>query len=215
MGLFPPATDGILRAVLGLMAVLPVALPVALLLLARNPLGTGAFEPVPQPVPFDHRHHVADEGIGCRYCHEGAWKGPFAGIPPTSRCMGCHAQIWNESEPLSLVRQSYFEDRPIPWNRVHRLPNYVFFNHAIHVHKGVGCVSCHGRVDQMARVEQVAPLTMGWCLECHRDPVPHLRPPERVADMTWRPPGAARDTGLLVMRTLDVSPRTECSTCHR
>ncbi|ATB48613.1 cytochrome c3 family protein [Corallococcus macrosporus] len=215
MGLFPPGTDHVLRGVLGLTAALPVLGMAALLLLARSPLGTAAFEPVPQPVQFDHRHHVGDDGIGCRYCHEGAWEGPYAGVPPTSRCMGCHAQLWNESALLAPVRQSYFEDRPIPWNRVHRLPDFVFFNHAIHVHKGVGCVSCHGRVDQMPLVEQVAPLTMGWCLACHRDPAPHLRPVAHVADMTWRPPGDARQAGLQVQRALNVHPRVECNTCHR
>ncbi len=215
MGLFPPGTDHFLRGVLGLMAGAPVAGLTALMLMARSPLGTATFEPEPQPVQFDHRHHAGDEGIDCRYCHDGAWKSAYAGVPPTSRCMGCHAQIWNDSALLAPVRESYLADRPIPWRRIHRLPDFVFFHHAIHVHKGVGCVSCHGRVDQMARVEKVSPLSMGWCLDCHRDPAPHLRPLEHITDMTWRPPGDAREVGRRIARELDVAPRTECITCHR
>lgn len=206
MGLFHPATDSVLRLVLGGVASLPVAAIAGLMLLARSPLGTGASEPIQQPIHFDHRHHAADEGIDCRYCHDAVTRAATAGIPPTSRCMGCHAQIWSQSPILAPVRDSLAHDSSIAWNRVHRLPDYVFFNHAIHVNKGVGCVTCHGRVDQMAAVHRVAPLTMEWCLDCHRDPKPHLRSLSTITQMDrWEPPSPS----------LEVHPRTECTTCHR
>lgn len=213
--LFKPGMDSKLRAGLAAVLGLPVGLVVLLLLLAQTPLARGALEPREQPVQFDHRHHVGDEGIDCRYCHDGAWTSPFAGVPPTSRCMGCHAQIWNESPKLAPVRASFFEDSPIPWRRVHKLPDFVYFNHAIHVNKGVGCVECHGRVDTMPAVLQVQLLTMGWCLECHRDPAPHLRPLSEITNLAWRPPGEARAVGEQVQQQLDVHPRTNCTTCHR
>jgi hypothetical protein len=213
--LFKPGMDSRLRAGIAALLGLPVALVVLLLFLAQSPLGRGSLEPRQQPVQFDHRHHVGDEGIDCRYCHDNAWTSPYAGVPPTSRCMGCHAQIWNESPRLAPVRASFFEDSPIPWRRVHKLPDFVYFNHSIHVNKGVGCVECHGRVDTMPAVLQVQPLTMGWCLECHRDPAPHLRPLSEITNLAWRPPGEPRAVGEQVQQALDVHPRTNCTTCHR
>jgi hypothetical protein len=213
--LFTPAADTALRAVFATVLGVPV-LGVGLLLVAtRTPLGTGAFTPLQQPVQFDHRHHTDDEGITCNYCHGLAWSSPRAGVPPTSVCMGCHAQIWNESLRLEPVRASYFEDAAIPWQRVHRLPDFTFFNHAIHVHKGVGCVTCHGRVDTMALVYQAQPLTMGWCVECHRNPAPHLRPLSEITNMTWQPPENAKALGQRLKEEYDVNPRTTCNTCHR
>jgi hypothetical protein len=185
MGLFGPLADTALRAATALVAVAPLGGIAGLIYLARSPLGTGAHEPIHQPLQFDHRHHVSDDGIGCRYCHEGAWVGAHAGVPPMSRCMGCHAQVWNDSPQLSQLREGFFQGEPIRWNRVHRLPDFVFFNHAVHVRNGVACERCHGTVENMAEVEQVAPLTMGFCVDCHRE--------SRGA----------------------VTPRTECTTCHR
>jgi hypothetical protein len=127
--------------------------------------------------------------------------------------MNCHSQVWNKSPLLSVVRKQYFTDRPIPWNRVHNLPDFVYFNHSIHVNKGVGCVTCHGRVDQMAAIEQVEPLTMKWCLDCHRDPAPYLRPLDQIVSVTYqrRSPGE----GERLVREYAVHTRTSCSTCHR
>ena len=213
--LFKPGMDSKLRAGLAAVLGLPVVLVVLLMLLAHTPLARGALEPREQPVQFDHRHHVGDEGIDCRYCHDLAWQSDYAGVPPTSRCMGCHAQIWSESPKLEPVRASWFEDAPIPWNRVHKLPDFVYFSHAIHVNKGVGCVTCHGRVDTMPVVHQAQPLTMGWCLECHRNPAPNLRPLSEVTNLTWRAPGDAEAYGRRLARELDVHPRTNCTTCHR
>jgi hypothetical protein len=187
------------------------------LIYVRSPLWTGQHDPVQQPVQFDHRHHVGDEGIDCRYCHSSVEKSPSAGIPATSVCLNCHSQIWGKSPLLEPVRQSFFTDRPIRWERVHELPGFVYFNHSIHVAKGVGCETCHGRIDQMAAVAKVAPLTMGWCLDCHRDPGPNLRPRDKVTQMGWQPPEGT-DRNALAQRLVQenhVHTRTSCTTCHR
>jgi hypothetical protein len=182
---------------------------------ARVPAGTGQLEPLIQPVQFDHRHHVVDDGIDCRYCHTSVDRAASAGIPSTALCMNCHAQVWNQSPRLEPVRESYFTGQPIPWIRVHRLPDFVYFNHAIHVNKGVGCETCHGRVDQMPAIEQVAPLTMSWCLACHRDPAPNLRPLDQVTTMGWSPGADPAAQGPELMKRLNVHTRTSCTTCHR
>jgi hypothetical protein len=181
----------------------------------RSPQVTGQFEPVSQPVMFDHRHHVSDAAIDCRYCHSGAENTRYAGVPPTSVCMGCHGQVWNDSPLLAPVQESWFQERPIAWNRVHRLPSFVYFDHSIHLHKGVGCVECHGRVDEMALVEQIAPLTMEWCLDCHRAPERRLRPREAVADPAWEPPADREALGRELARRYAVRRLTHCSACHR
>jgi hypothetical protein len=182
------------------------------MLWVRTPYVTGEGQQIDQPVKFDHRHHVRDDGIGCLYCHENAERTPYAGVPATSRCMGCHAQVWTGSPELALVRASFFDGRPIPWRRVNSLPKFVFFDHSVHLAKGVGCVECHGRVDRMAEVTQAHDLTMSWCLDCHRDPVPHLRPPDRVTDMEYEP---TPDERRAVADRLAVRSLTYCSTCHR
>ena len=207
--LFKPWTNTAFRVAL-------VALALALgggviagpMLYVRSPLYTQQQDPIDQPVQFDHRHHVGDEGIDCRYCHFTVEKGPFAGIPPTSVCLNCHSQVWNKSPKLAPVRESFFADRPIVWNKVNKLPHFVYFNHSIHVAKGVGCVTCHGRIDQMAAVEKWAPLTMGWCLDCHREPEPNLRPPDQAVSMTWQRPADFKPA-------TEVHTRTSCTTCHR
>ena len=167
-------------------------------------------------IAFDHRHHVVDDGIDCRYCHTSVERAASAGIPSTALCMNCHAQIWNKSPKLELVRASYFTGQPIPWVRVHRLPDFVYFNHSIHVSKGIGCETCHGRVDEMPAVEQHAPLTMGWCLECHRNPAPNLRPREEVFNMDWKPsPGTPTGDQLLAAYNIHPATLSDCSVCHR
>jgi len=178
----------------------------------RTPYVTREQQAVQQPVKFDHRHHNKDDGVDCFYCHGDARRAPYAGVPATSRCMGCHAQIWPGSNELTLVRASYFDGHPIPWERVSSLPQHVFFDHSIHVTKGIGCVECHGRVDQMAVVYPVASFQMSWCLTCHRDPVSHVRPPDRVTDMTYQAPLEERRK---IAAELRVNPPTECSACHR
>jgi len=213
--LFPPAANTIVR--LGALVLLgaPVIAVGTLYAYAFSPLYSGQHDQIEQVIQFDHRHHVRDDGIDCRYCHSAVERSPYAGIPPTEVCMNCHAQVWNKSPPLDEVRARYFTDRAIAWNRVHRLPQFVYFNHSIHVNKGVGCVTCHGRVDRMSLVEQVAPLTMGWCLDCHRDPAKHLRPLELITEMTWQPPADGEQLGRELMEKFDVHTRTNCTTCHR
>jgi hypothetical protein len=213
--LFPPASNTIFRVVALVLIATPVGALAGLLIYVTTPFFTGQNDPVEQLVQFDHRHHVSDDGIDCRYCHTTVERSATAGIPPTSLCLNCHAQIWNKSPLLDEVRGRYFSDRPLPWNRVHQLPDFVYFNHAIHVNKGVGCATCHGRVDQMAAIEQVAPLTMGWCLDCHRDPAKHLRPPEFVTRMNWVPSGDPDVLGRELMKANEVHTRTSCTTCHR
>jgi hypothetical protein len=213
--LFSPRSDRVFRLVIALLALGGVGSIGGLMLYARVPIGTGQQVQVAQPVQFDHRHHVKDDLIDCRYCHNTVDRAASAGIPPTELCLNCHAQVWNKSPLLDLVRASWFANKPIEWVRVHKLPDFVYFNHSIHVAKGVGCVECHGRVDLMPAIEQVAPLNMAWCLDCHRNPYPHLRPPEEVTNMAWQPDRDPEVLGRELAKKNDVKPRTNCSTCHR
>ncbi|MBX3727949.1 MAG: cytochrome c3 family protein [Candidatus Sumerlaeia bacterium] len=168
-----------------------------------------------QPVPFSHEVHAGQLGLDCRYCHSSVERSAHAGIPPTSTCMNCHASIGTTVETLDLVRTSFAEGTPIPWIKVHDLPDYAYFDHSAHVAAGVGCASCHGRVDQMGVVTQVQPLSMGWCLDCHRDPTPHLRPPEAVTRMDWVPTDGWMSLGSGQASHPGVFASTDCSTCHR
>src|SRR5205814_1019195 len=155
--------------------------------LYRSPYVTQAGVVKDQPIPFSHEHHVGGLGIDCRYCHTSVETNSFAGMPPTKTCMNCHAQIWTGSPTLAPVRASYRDDMPIKWDRVHRLAEFVYFDHSIHLAKGVSCVNCHGRVDQMQAVYQKGSLLMEWCLDCHRQPEKHLRPRETLYDFGWQP----------------------------
>src|SRR5207244_5964399 len=151
----------------------------------RSPYVTYAEVARPQPAPFSHQHHVAGLGIDCRYCHTSVETSSFAGIPPTQTCMNCHAQIWTNADMLEPVRASFATNRPIHWSRVHRLPDFVHFYHSIHVAKGIGCGSCHGRIDKMPLTYQAAPLTMDWCIGCHRAPEKYVRPRNQVFNMSY------------------------------
>jgi hypothetical protein len=213
--LFTPAADSVFRLALFLSFAGVVSIPAAMILWVRTPYVTHADEPVEQPVPFDHRHHVRDDAIDCLYCHYEATRSPRAGVPPTAVCLNCHGQVWNDAARLAPVRASFFEDVPLRWQRVHVLPQFAYFDHSAHVTRGVGCSECHGRVDRMAEVQAVAPLTMQWCLDCHRDPDPHLRPVAEITHMDWSPPGSRREAGAAVRRELHVSPPLHCSGCHR
>jgi hypothetical protein len=171
-----------------------------------------------QPVPFSHQHHVAGLGIDCRYCHTSVERSGFAGIPPTETCMNCHRQIWTNAELLEPVRSSYANDTAIEWVRLNDLPDFVYFNHSIHVAKGVACVTCHGPVDRMPLMFQHASLQMEWCLSCHRDPGPNIRPREEVFNMNWQPPADPAQAKALqakLLKDYNVQSLTSCSTCHR
>ena len=194
----------------------------------RSDYTTGAREVVEQPVPFSHKHHVAELGIGCQYCHTSVDQSASAGFPPTRTCMNCHQQMWTGAELLKPVRESYKEDKPIVWNKVHNTPHYVYFNHSIHIKKGVGCYSCHGRIDEMNLVYQSKTLLMEWCLDCHRNPENHLRPLDEVYNIAWtaadeiNPDTHEPYDQLTLGKKLkgdhmvrEASITTNCSFCHR
>lgn len=190
----------------------------AILLLQRSDFVTGARTHVQQPIQFSHLHHVGGEGFDCRYCHTSVEESAFANIPSTQICMNCHSQIWLESPYLEPVRESFQTGESLEWIRVHDLPDFVYFNHSIHVNKGVGCETCHGRVDQMPAMEQVASLQMEWCLDCHRRPEQYLRPRSQVTVMGYEPDGDQLAIGQRLKReykVLDARILTSCSTCHR
>jgi hypothetical protein len=171
-----------------------------------------------QPVQFSHAHHVGGIGIDCRYCHTTVEEAAFANVPPTKTCMNCHSQVWAQSPYLEPVRASFRTGESLRWIRVNDLPDFVYFNHSIHVAKGVGCVTCHGQVDKMPLMYQQASLQMEWCLDCHEAPEKYLRPREAVFDMNWQPDGDQLELGLRLKREYRIRDRwtmTSCSICHR
>jgi len=170
----------------------------------------------PQPVPFSHKHHVSGLGLDCRYCHTSVETAQNAGMPPTETCMTCHSQIWTNAAMLAPVRQSLAEGTPLRWQRVYTLPDYVYFDHSIHIAKGVGCTECHGPVGDMPMTWKSTDLYMSWCLKCHRDPAPHLRPHEAVFDPHWqRTPDTPSGEQLMKQYHIHPSTLTDCSVCHR
>jgi hypothetical protein len=179
---------------------------------------TGQNDFVEQPIQFSHAHHAGGMGIDCRYCHTSVEESSFANIPPTKTCMNCHSQIWSGAPILEPVRASFRDNTPLTWTRVHDLPDFVYFNHSIHVKQGVGCATCHGPVDKMPLVYQQAPLTMSWCLDCHRNPEKFVRPREEVFNMNWVPPADDPGLGARLVRDYRIGSAqqlTNCSTCHR
>jgi hypothetical protein len=181
----------------------------------RSPYVTRAFEVREQPVPFSHAHHVGGMGIECRYCHTSVDRSAVAGIPPTKTCMNCHSQIWSQSPTLEPVRASLRTDTSLEWTRVHDLPDFVYFNHSAHVNKGIGCSTCHGRVDLMPLTWQEHSLQMEWCLECHRQPEKYVRPRAEVYNVAYEPPADQLEQGRKLIREYNIHTRVSCSTCHR
>ncbi|MGZ5477572.1 MAG: cytochrome c3 family protein [Thermoanaerobaculia bacterium] len=181
--------------------------------LNRSPYATLQRVSQAQPVPFSHEHHVAGLGIDCRYCHTTVETSSFAGIPPTATCMNCHAQIWTTADMLAPVRASFATNTSLVWNRVHRLPDFVHFNHGIHTSKGIGCASCHGRVDKMNLMYQATPMTMEWCLSCHRYPEKFVRPKSEVFNMAYVPVNQ-EILGPQLVKEYRISKLTSCSSCH-
>jgi hypothetical protein len=185
---------------------------------ARSPYLTNQNQTRQQPVQFSHKHHVGDDGIDCRYCHTGVENSATAGIPPTKTCMNCHSVLFNNVGYLEPVRESYRTDKSIDWVRVHRLADYVYFNHSIHVSKGVGCSSCHGQINQMPLVFQASSLQMEWCIDCHRNPERVLRPHDQVFNMDWKAPSGQAEIGKQLAAEYKIRSTVEltnCSTCHR
>jgi hypothetical protein len=172
--------------------------------------------PKEQPVQFTHKHHTGDDGIDCRYCHTSVETSAFAGLPDTTTCMTCHSQIWTDSPLLEPIRESFRTGKPVEWTRVHDLPDFVYFNHSIHIKKGISCVSCHGRVDEEPLIAKQEPLSMQWCVDCHRDPSSRIRPRDRVFDLAWQSVAKEKSGAQLVKdyHVLDKFQLTNCSTCH-
>jgi hypothetical protein len=229
--IFPRRANALARTSLAGGGALALFLGWLIYTLMFSPWVTRQTEFVDQPVQFSHAHHVGGIGLDCRYCHTSVERSAFAGIPPTKTCINCHSQLWTNAPILEPVRASFRNDTPLTWIRVNDLPDFVYFNHQMHVRQGVGCVTCHGQVDQMPLVYQAQPLLMSWCLDCHRAPEKFLRPREEVFNMKYEAPRAdrvvrtggqeftsQRELGLFLKREYRVSDAahlTSCSVCHR
>ena len=216
--LFRPGANALLRIALAALLLAPIGAALLAGAVVRSPYVTGQGRFVDQPVPFSHKHHVGELGIDCRMCHFGVETGARAIVPPAKVCMTCHSQIWTNADMLAPVRTSFAEGRPIAWSRVNRLPDYAYFDHHVHVNNGVPCAGCHGAVDDMPLVRQATPMTMAWCLDCHRDPASRLVPQARVYDpRPYAKPLDPREAALVhaKLAALDVRRLTDCTTCHR
>ena len=210
-----PKWTSVLRPGIALAAVGGLVYASVLVYLGFSPKATDVGYMPTQPVPYSHAVHVGQLGLDCRYCHTGVEQTAHASIPPTQTCMNCHSKVRANSEKLIPVRESYATGMPVEWIRVHDLPDYVYFNHSAHVRRGVGCVSCHGRIDTMEVVFQAEPLSMGWCLECHRNPEKHLRPIEFVTQLDWVPEEDQLELGKRLRELNNINPKETCNTCHR
>ena len=217
--LFRPGANTLARSLLAAIFVVPAGLMLLGAMVARSGITTGQGRFVEQQVPFSHQHHAGELGIDCRYCHVGVEQGARAVVPPTHTCMTCHSQLWTNAAMLAPVRDSLASGRSLAWNRVNRLPDYVYFDHHVHVNNGVPCAACHGRTRSMPLTVQTAPLTMGWCLDCHRSPERRIVAADRrfadqpYQDRTPMDRAAARATMLRIAHT--GRDLTDCSTCHR
>lgn len=216
-GVFTPRANFIARASLAGAGLTLLGVGVVAYAYTRSSYATGVGVEIEQPVPFSHEHHVSGLGMDCRYCHTTVEESAFAGMPATQTCMHCHERLWTDAALLAPVRESWRTRMPISWQRVHDLPDFAYFNHAVHLAKGIGCVSCHGRVDRMRLMRKEATLFMQWCLDCHRNPAPHLRPKDKLFDMAWEPgpEDAARQAALMSAYDIRLRTITDCTTCHR
>ena len=215
---FPKSANAWSKASIITIVLLLLGVGWIVLMLQRSDYVTSANQFVEQPVQFSHQHHVGGIGIECRYCHTSVEVAPSAGIPPTKTCINCHSQIWNTSPYLEPVRASFRDDKPLQWVRVHDLPDFVYFNHSIHVTKGVGCETCHGRVDRMPLMIQNQSLQMEWCLDCHRDPARYIRPRDQITTMGYVPAEAQSVIGPRLVSEYKIADKanlTNCSVCHR
>jgi hypothetical protein len=213
--LFHPSANGLSRLSLFGIAAALALVAWSLYTLNSSSYATGETVAREQPVQFSHKHHVGDEGFDCRYCHTSVENSAFAGIPPTKTCMNCHSQIWTNSPELEPVKASFRTGQSIAWTRVHDLPDFVYFDHSVHVAKGVGCTTCHGRIDRMPLTFQHANLQMSWCLDCHRNPAKYVRPRDRIFDVEYEPPANQLELGRKLVKEYKVQSLTSCSTCHR
>jgi hypothetical protein len=212
--IFDRSSNALARMSLVLTGLIVIALGVTLDSLQRSPWVTRQGQRPDQPVPFSHKHHVQGLGLQCQYCHTSVEKSSYAGIPPTKTCMNCHAQIWTNAALLEPVRQSWATNESVVWTKVHDLPDYVYFNHSIHVNKGLGCASCHGRVDLMPLMYQQNTLQMEWCLNCHRDPAKNLRPVSQIYNMAWEGPTSQKPVWCAVGGEQTGKPTAQSVDCR-
>ncbi len=215
MQIFPPSANTLSRLSLygGILAVIGVF--GLAWVLQRSSYATQVGVAREQAVPFSHAHHAGGLGIDCRYCHVSVETAAFAGIPSVNTCMTCHSQIHADAPMLAPLRESWSSGKPLTWLRLNDLPDFVYFDHAIHVHKGVGCATCHGRVDEMPLTWRQRPFYMHECLDCHRHPEGNLQPRETVFDLGWKPPADRRTLGRGLVKEYDVQSLVDCYTCHR
>ena len=211
--IFDRSSNALARASLVLTGLIVIALGVTLDQLQRSPWVTRQGQRPEQPVPFSHKHHVTGLGLQCQYCHTSVEKSSYAGIPPTKTCINCHAQIWTNAALLQPVRDSWATGESLPWIKVHDLPDYVYFSHEIHVNKGLGCASCHGRVDQMPLMYAQNTLQMEWCLDCHRNPAKNLRPTSQIYNMAWEAPAPERPVWCAVSGEKTGVPTAQSANC--
>ena len=211
--IFDRSSNALARASLVLTGLIVIALGVTLDQLQRSPWVTRQGQRPEQPVPFSHKHHVMGLGLQCQYCHTSVEKSSYAGIPPTKTCINCHAQIWTNAALLQPVRDSWATGQSIPWIKVHDLPDYVYFSHEIHVNKGLGCASCHGRVDQMPLMYEQNTLQMEWCLNCHRNPAKNLRPTSQIYNMAWEAPADDRPVWCAASSVAPGTPTAQSVSC--
>jgi len=214
MALFTRQHDLIARGATGLLAVGALFGVAAYAYLSHPKVIDTGYQPE-QPVPYSHKLHAGSMGMDCYYCHNTVEKAAFAAVPSTETCMNCHVKVKPQSPYLAKVRESYETGKPVEWKKIHKLADYVYFNHSSHVTAGVSCVSCHGRVDQMIEVKQVKELSMAWCLECHRNPAPNLRPVELVTNLAWVPDRDPAEIGREIIAKNKIAPPVNCSGCHR
>lgn len=214
---FKPSADVWLRAILVTAALTVVSIVVGGWVYLHSDWLTDVGEPPWQPVPFSHRHHAGELEIDCRYCHYTVEQSAQATLPTAETCMTCHSKVWTEADMLRPVREAYAEGRPLVWNRVVDVPDFVYFNHAIHVDKGVGCTTCHGPIQEMALTYESHSYSMAWCLDCHRDPAPYVRPRDALTDLRWKPTEDQIAVNRRRLHAEGVTPETmtDCYTCHR
>jgi hypothetical protein len=211
---FPRWSNKMLFVVLTIMGIVPAYLG-TLLVYGANPTSLSVGYMPTQPIPYSHAVHVGKLGLDCRYCHSSVEKAGFAAVPPTESCLNCHRALFPESPKLAALVESKSTGKPIPWVKVHDMPDYVYFNHSAHVNAGVGCNTCHGQINQMEVVWQDKPMNMAWCLECHRQPEKFLRPRDQITNMDWKPAGDQVQLGRQLKDKYHVQPNVDCVTCHR
>lgn len=212
---FPRGSNAVARASLIAGAVVAGLIAAVAFFLVRSPYASGVNTPPDQPVPFSHKHHSGGDGIDCRYCHTTVETSPYASVPPTETCMNCHNQIWANSPNLEPVRESWRTGQPIEWTKVHDLPDFVYFNHSIHINKGMGCSTCHGPVNSMNLTWQAQPMNMTWCLNCHSQPEKYIRPKSEIYNVEYEYPADQLTLGHRLVQEYGVERKLSCSVCHR